>query len=110
MSLLSEDASVNCPPLLDVMSYLYRKTRMRAFIRTLNVKAWRSILIGLSPHTTKDFEGNETIKVEIDWSNNDDKLANYNNKALNAILNGLDAKQIKLVSSCESTKEALDIF
>ena len=56
----------------------------------------------------KDFEDNETIKAEIDWSNDDDKLANYNNKALNAIFNSVDAEKIKLISLCEFLKEAWD--
>ena len=70
------------------------------------MRAWKSNLTRWSPLTTKDSEGNETIKAEIDWSNDDDKLANYNNKALNAIFNVVDGKQIKLISSCESVKEA----
>ena len=77
---------------------------------SLDVKAWRSILTGWSSLITKDFEGNETIKAEIDWSNDDDKLANYNNMALNTIFNRNDAEQIKLIFSCESTKEAWDIL
>ena len=68
----------------------------------------RSILTQQSPPTTNDSKDNETIKVEIDWSNNDDKLANYN-KVLNVIFNGVDAKQIKLMSSCEPVKEAYDL-
>ena len=55
------------------------------------MRAWGSIFTGWSPSTTKDFEGTETIKAKIDWSNDDDKLGNYNNKALNAIFNGVDA-------------------
>ena len=37
-------------------------------------------------------------------------MANYNNRALNAIFNGVDAEQIKLISSCESAKEAWGIL
>ena len=67
-------------------------------------------MTGWSPLTTKDSNGNETIKADVDWSNDDDKLANYNNKALSAIFNGVDAEQIKLISSCEFAKEAWDIL
>ena len=63
-----------------------------------------------SPPTTKDSDGNEAIKAEIDWSNDDDKLADYNNKALHAIFNGVDAEQIKLISSCESANGVWDIL
>ena len=83
---------------------------MRAFIRALDVRAWKSILTRWSPPTTKDFKGNEIIKVEIDSSNDDDKLANYNDKALNAIFNGVDAEKIKLISLSIYAKKALDIL
>ena len=42
-----------------------------------------------------DSEGKTIIKPKIDCSMEDDKLANYNNKALYAIFNGCDAKHIK---------------
>ena len=37
-------------------------------------------------------------------------MANYNNKALHAIFNGYDAGHIKLISSCETAKEAWDVL
>ena len=110
MSLLSEGASITRPSLLDGINYPFWKTRMRAFIRALDMRAWRSILIGWSHPTTKDSKGNEIPKVEIDWSNDDDKLENFNNKALNSIFKGVNVKQIKLISSCESAKKAWDVF
>ena len=70
------------------------------------MKAWRSILTWWSYLITIDYEGKKVPKAKIDWSNEDDKLANYNNKALNIIFNEVDAEQIKLISSFESTKEA----
>ena len=70
------------------------------------MKAWRSILTRWSYLITIDYEGKKVPKAKIDWSNEDDKLANYNNKALNIIFNEVDAEQIKLISSFESTKEA----
>ena len=57
-----------------------------------------------------DDKGKKVTKPEVDWSNDDDHLANYNNKALHAIFNGCDADHIKLTSSCETTKEAWEIL
>ena len=37
-------------------------------------------------------------------------MVNYNNNALNTIYNGMNVEQIKLISSCESVKEAWDIL
>ena len=57
-----------------------------------------------------DSEGKKSIKPEVNWSNHDNPLTNYNNKALHAIFNGCDPKHIKLISSCEMAKEAWDIL
>ena len=40
----------------------------------------------------------------------DEKLSGYNNKALHAIFNGVGECFIKLISSCESAKEAWQIL
>ncbi|PON99959.1 hypothetical protein TorRG33x02_043770, partial [Trema orientale] len=83
---------------------------MKAFIKALDEKAWRSVLSGWSPPTIKDDEGKDIIKPELSWSSDDDKLANYNSKALHAILNGVDTTKIKMITNCESAKEAWDIL
>ena len=44
------------------------------------------------------------------WFGDDDRLAKYNSKALNAIFNGVGADRIKLITTCESTKEAWKIL
>ena len=37
-------------------------------------------------------------------------LANNNSKALNAIFNGVDTNQFKLISTCETAKDAWEIL
>ena len=110
MSLLAEGGSISRPPLLDSTNYFYWKARMKAFIKALDEKAWRSVLNGWSPPTTKDEEGKDILKPDLTWSSDDDKLANCNSKALHAILNGVDATRIKMITNCESAKEAWDIL
>ena len=83
---------------------------MRAFIQAMDVRAWRSILTGWAPPMVTDSEGKKVLKPEINWSIEDDRLPNYNNKALHTIFNVCDADHIKLISSCETTKEAWDIL
>ena len=78
---------------------------MRAFIRAMDVRAWTSIMTDWTPPTVTDSEGKKVLKLEVDWSNDDDHLANYNNKVIHA-----DADHIKLISSCERTKEAWEIL
>ena len=57
-----------------------------------------------------DSEGKKVLKPEVDQSNDDDRLVNYNNKALHTVFNGCDADHIKLISSCETAKEAWEIL
>ena len=57
-----------------------------------------------------DRKSKTIIKPENDWSIEDDKLVDYNNKALHAILSGCDVEHIKMIYSCEMAKEAWDIL
>ena len=51
---------------------------MKAFIKDLDEKAWRSMLIGWKHPRTKDDKGNVTLTPEEKWFGNNDRLANYN--------------------------------
>ena len=66
MSILTEEASISHPPLLDGTNYPYWKTRMKAFIRAMDVKAWRSILTGWTPPIVTHSEGKKVLKPEVD--------------------------------------------
>ena len=70
------------------------------------MRASRLILTGWTPPIVTDSKGKTSIKPEIDWSMKDERLANYNNNALHAIFNACDTEHIKLISLCETTKEA----
>ena len=98
------------PLLLDDTNYSYRKARMKAFIKSVDEKAWRAILTSWS-HLMKDNEKGESVKeAEVEWTVEEDCLANYNSKALNAIFNAVDANQFKLFSTCEIAKDAWEIL
>ena len=80
---------------------------MRGFIKSQDEKAWRSILTGWSPPTDVDAKhGETTVKSKLNWSNSDDLLSSYNYRALHTLSNGVGEGYIKLISSCDSTKEA----
>ena len=59
---------------------------MRAFIKSIDEKAWNTVLIGWTPPTKKDDGGNISFKSEVEWSAEEDKLATGNWKALKVIL------------------------
>ena len=57
MNFLKEGRLVKCPPLFDGTNYAYWRVRMRAFMNTLDEKAWKSILVGWCPPMKIDDEG-----------------------------------------------------
>lgn len=59
---------------------------------------------------TEDADGKELLKPESSWLTDEDKLANYNSRTLNAIFNKVYANQFMLMSTCNSVKEAWEIL
>ena len=50
------------------------------------------------------------LKPEQSWTTEEDRLANYNFKELNAIFATVNVNQFKLISACESAREAWTIL
>ncbi|KAG9447558.1 hypothetical protein H6P81_013686 [Aristolochia fimbriata] len=98
------------PPVLDDTNFPYRKTQIRAFIKALDEKAWKSVLTSWTPPTITNAADDTTAKLEIDWTVAEDKVSNQNAKALNAIFYGVDQERFKLISTCESAKDAWEIL
>ena len=106
MDFLREGGSVQRPPLLDGTNYSYWKARMKAFIKSVDEKAWKAILTGWDHPMTRNDKRESVLKPEVEWTANEDKLANNNSKALNVNFNAVDANQFKLISTYETAKEA----
>ncbi|KAI3456997.1 hypothetical protein Pfo_013660 [Paulownia fortunei] len=110
MNILREGGLVSCPPLLEGSNYSYWIARMRAFIKSVNEKAWKSVVFGWQ-HPVIENEKKEVILKPKDlWTTLDNELASYNSKALNAIFSVVDSNQFRLIGTCETTKEAWDIL
>ena len=110
MDLLKEGGSIGRPPLLDGSNYSYWKAKMKTFLKAFDEKAWMMILTGWSHPTKMDDQGETVPKPELEWSVRESKLAMSNSKALNAIFNAVDSNQFKLISTCESAKDAWDVL
>lgn len=83
---------------------------MHAFIKSINERACHSILTRRTPPKAIGVFGNEVIKPEIEWTTNEDQDACFNSKALNAIFYVVAKNQFKLISTCETAKEAWEIL
>ncbi|KAL8536847.1 hypothetical protein ACS0TY_012139 [Phlomoides rotata] len=80
---------------------------MRMYIKSIDERAWRSILSGWEPpRTTADADAETTVKRELDWTIEESTLASYNSKAVNAIFTSVDTSMFKIISNCVSAKDA----
>ncbi|CAM8948081.1 unnamed protein product [Rhodiola kirilowii] len=107
---LKKGQSTNRPPLLEGPNYAYWKSKMKAFLKSLDEKAWRAALVGWTEPMMVNPEGVVMPKPEALWSEADDVAAVGNSKALNAIFYGVDENVFKLIAECEVAKEAWDIL
>ena len=88
------------PHLFDGTNYAYWKVCMRAFLQSLDEKAWQAVEIGWT----------KLKEVLIDWDEAKIKAANFNSKALNALFCAAINEEFKKMSSIETTKEAWTIL
>ncbi|CAM8935172.1 unnamed protein product [Rhodiola kirilowii] len=107
---LKEGQSTNRPPLLEGPNYPYWKSKMKAFLKSLDERAWRAVMIGWTEPMIANPEGAIMPKPEALWSEADDVAAVGNSKALNVIFYGVDENVFKLIAECEVAKEAWDIL
>ena len=86
--------------LFDGTNYAYWKVCMRAFLQSLDEKVWQAVEIGW----TKPKE------ASADWDEAKIKVANFNNKALNALFSAIINEEFKKISSTKTVKEAWTIL
>lgn len=82
------------------------------FIKSMDNKAWKSVVKGWDPSMTRDKDGEITymLKAEEDWDDEDDKLAHGNSKALNFLFNGVDKNIFRLINNYIVAKYAWGIL
>ena len=73
---------------------------MRAFLQSLDEKVWQAVEIGWTKPT----------KAPADWNDAKIKVANFNSKALNALLSAVTNEEFKKIFSIEIAKEAYTIL
>jgi len=103
---------VNRPPLLDGSNYDYWKSRMSAFLKSIDSRTCKAVLKGWEHPVVLDEDGNRTVvlKPEEEWIVAEDELAVGNSKALNALFNGVDKNMFKLIKQCTMAKDAWEIL
>ncbi|CAM8986292.1 unnamed protein product [Rhodiola kirilowii] len=107
---LKEGQSTTRPPLLEGSNYASWKPKMKSFLKSLDEKAWKAVLIGWTQPMMDNLVGEVVPKPEALWTDADEKTSIGNSKAMNAIFSGVDENMLKLIINCEVAKEAWDIL
>jgi hypothetical protein len=70
-----EGGFVNRPPLLDGSNYDYWKSRMNAFLKSIDSRTWKAVLRGWEHHVALDKDGNKSavLKPEEEWTTAEDE-------------------------------------
>ena len=99
---------MNRPPLLDGSNYDDWKSRMIAFLKSIDSKTWKIVLNGWEHPVVLKKYGNKTadMKPEEEWSKEEDELALENSKAFNALFHGVDKNIFRLIKQCTVAKNA----
>ena len=92
--------SLIIPPLFDGTNYAYWKVCMRAFLQSLDEKAWLVVKVGWK----------KPEKPPASWDDTKIKAANFNSRALNALFNAVTNEEFKKISSTDNAKEAWTIL
>ncbi|KAK0591143.1 hypothetical protein LWI29_036197 [Acer saccharum] len=102
---MTEGASNSRPPLLKGHNYGFWKLRMKAYIRSIDERAWMTVEEGyLAPNKIED--GVTVSKPRSEWSTNEFELAKWHHRAVNAIFGGVDSRQFSYIQNLETAKEA----
>ena len=88
MDMFREGGSMTRPPMLDGVNYPYWKTKMRAYLKSIDERVWMAVSEGWVP--PQEHLGDIVkIKSPSQWTRDEIELANFNSKALNAIFNAV---------------------
>ena len=88
------------PHLFDNTNYAYWKVHIRAFLRSLDEKAWQ--IVGISWTKTKE--------APTDWDEAKIKVTNFNSRALNALFSTMTNEEFKKIYLTETAKEVWTIL
>ena len=105
MEIIREGSSTFRPPILVGKNYSYCKPKMISFLKSLDGRAWRSVVVGWETLMVR-VDGQFVLKLEIDWTEVEEQASMKSSKTLNAIFSGVDLHVFKLINPCSSAKEA----
>lgn len=95
--------------MLKVRNYAYWKAWMNEYIKPIDEKVWPTMLTSWEP-PKRDIENGRVVKPKVQWTTNEEKLANANNKPLYVISYGVYLQEFKRLAKCIVDKSAWDLL
>ena len=86
---MDKGQSLIIPSLFDDTNYVKWKVRMRVFLQSLDEKVWQAM----------EIDWTKPKEAPTDWDDAKIKVANFNNRALNALFNAVTNEEFKKISS-----------
>ncbi|CAM8969939.1 unnamed protein product [Rhodiola kirilowii] len=107
---LREGQNITRPPLLEGNKYGYWRVRMKAFLKSQDESVWEAVEQGWTHPVATDKEGKVSLLTKDKWTEAHKNAEVANSRAMNAIFSGVDGKNFKMISTCETAKKAWDIL
>ena len=86
---MDKGQSLIIPSLFDDTNYAKWKVRIRVFLQSLDEKVWQAM----------EIDWTKPKEAPTDWDDAKIKVANFNNRALNALFNAVTNEEFKKISS-----------
>ncbi|XP_056855389.1 uncharacterized protein LOC108838558, partial [Raphanus sativus] len=96
--------------ILEVGNYGFWKARMKATIKGIDPLAWKAVESGWKSPVARAEDGTDVPKLEELWTDDENKMAKFNARALTVIHCSVARKQFELIQGCEAAKDAWDIL
>ncbi|KAH1129267.1 hypothetical protein J1N35_000645 [Gossypium stocksii] len=111
METMREGSSITQAPLLVGSSnYAHWKSQMRAFIMSVDSSIWEEVEEGWRNPKVIGADELAKPKEKNQYNSKEKKEAQANSKTIYAIFSGVDMEQLKMISTCKTTKEAWTIL
>ena len=97
-------------PVLDGKNYPLWKQSVRTYIKSIDARAWKAVIVGYDRPMINDDDGDRIPKPEENYTDEEMAVQNFNDKALNAIITNIDYNLFRLIQNCKAGKDAWEIL
>lgn len=79
---------------------------MVVFLKSMGNKAWKTVIKGWKHPMVTSEGGTYNLKIDVEWTNDEDDEALGNSNTLNDNFNCMEKNMLRLINTCSEAKEA----